>query len=124
MSLETMTNQLALRDSAGRELVPMNDTARLIDIISLAARDNTNVEKLERLVALYERVCDRDAKRAYVDALAAVQQELPTIQERGAINIGRGEPQAYARWEDINTTIKPILARHGFALSFRTGFDK
>jgi hypothetical protein len=50
-----------------------------------------------------------------------MQPDLPVIVERGRIDIGRGKPQSYALWEDINETIKPVLAKHGFSLSFRTG---
>jgi hypothetical protein len=120
------SDQLALADTrTGATLVPMSDTGSLMNVIARAASDpNTDVEKLERLMALFERVKDREARTAYIEALGAVQQVLPAIQERGGIEIGRGAAQKYARWEDINTTIKPILAQHGFALSFRTGFDK
>lgn len=103
-------------------LAPMAETANLMEVISRAAADpNTDVTKLERLMAMYERIEGRNAKAAYSTALAEMQMELPTIQERGKIKIGSGDPQTYALWEDINRIIKPILAKHGFALSFRTG---
>jgi hypothetical protein len=51
-----------------------------------------------------------------------MQEELPEIEERGEIKISDNKPgQGYARWEDINKAIKPVLKKHGFALSFRTG---
>lgn len=46
-----------------------------------------------------------------------MQTELPEISERGK---GHGGIR-YALWEDINEAIKPVMSRHGFALSFRTG---
>lgn len=116
--------QLALSDARGAELVPMSETGSLMNIIARAASDpGTDVAKLERLMALFERVKEREAREQYNAALADLQQELPVIQERGGIKIGTGT-QAYALWEDINQTIKPLLHKHGFALSFRTGFDK
>jgi hypothetical protein len=80
------------------------------------------VEKLERLMAMAERIHDRDAKTAYYAALSQLQDELPEIEERGEIKISENKPgQKYALWEDINKAIKPKLKAHGFALSFRTG---
>lgn len=95
----------------------------ILNIISRAASDpNTDVDKLERLMAMAERIHDRDAKTAYFGALAKLQDELPEIQERGEIKISENRPgQKYALWEDINKAIKPMLKTHGFALSFRTG---
>lgn len=87
----------------------------------LATNPSVNVETIERLLAVQERVIERSAKSAYAAALADMQTELPVIAERGKIDIGRGKPQSYALWEDINDAIKPILSRHGFSLSFRTG---
>src|SRR5690606_7535904 len=94
----------------------------LMEVISRAASDpNTDVDKLERLMGMYERITAGRAKAEFASALSAMQSALPVIEEHGRIDIGRGRPQAYALWEDINEAIKPVLAAHGFALSFRTG---
>ena len=91
-------------------------------VISRAASDpNTDVDKLERLLGMGERIKGQSAKADYFAAMSAMQDELPAIQERGEIRIGSGPGQKYALWEDINAVIKPVLKRHGFALSFRTG---
>lgn len=101
--------------------IETGEAASLMEVISRAAADpNTDVEKLERLMAMYERINDRSAKAAYFAALSEMQDELPSIGERGEIKIGNAS-QKYALWEDINKAIKPILTKHGFALSFRTG---
>ncbi|MEJ0093303.1 MAG: ERF family protein [Methylocella sp.] len=77
---------------------------------------------------MYERVESARAKTAYSAALSAMQPDLPVIQERGKITIHKkdkpGEIQQetpYARWDDINQAIRPVLGKHGFAISFRTG---
>jgi hypothetical protein len=49
-----------------------------------------------------------------------MQPELPVITERGGIKDRSGNIQStYALWEDVNAAIRPILQRHGFALSFK-----
>ena len=93
-----------------------------LGMIERAARDqDVDIDKMERLMLMHERVVERAARAAYAAALAEMQCELPSIAERGKIDIGRGKPQSYALWEDINDAIKPVLSKHGFALSFRTG---
>jgi len=93
----------------------------LLDIIAKAAADpNTDVEKLERLTALYERHLEREARGTYAAALALMQPELPEIEEHGEIKDKQGEVQStYALWEDTQAKIKPVLAKYGFALTFR-----
>jgi hypothetical protein len=93
--------------------------ATLLAVISRAASDpQTDVEKMERLMAMYERIEAKRAEAEFASALADMQSELPSIGERGNA-AGR---YTYALWEDINTAIKPVLQRFGFALSFRTDF--
>lgn len=117
-------NQVAPLSDERTDVVVQADAASLMAVISRAASDpNTDVEKLERLMGLYERITDRTAKANYSAALAEMQPQLPVISERGIISTDKGKTvqSRYARWEDINDAIKPILAQHGFALSFRVG---
>lgn len=101
----------------------VSDSATILQIISRAASDPAvDMDKMERLMAMHERIVARTAHAAYTAALALMQPELPIITERGAIKNRESQVQStYAKWEDINEAIKPILARHGFALSFKTG---
>lgn len=99
----------------------VTDSAAIMAVISKAASDpNTDVDKLERMMAMYERMEARRAEQEYSDALAKMQAELPEITEGGEIRHNGKLISKYARWdEDINPVIKPILSAHGFALSFR-----
>lgn len=93
----------------------------LMDVIGRAAADpNTDVDKLERLLGMYERITAQQAKAAFTAALAEMQPKLPVIAEHGGITDRAGKIQStYAKWEDIADAIRPILHDHGFALSFR-----
>ena len=73
-----------------------------------------DIDKMERLLQMQERVLDRQALMAYSAAMAAMQTELPSIAERGKTNNGH-----YATLEDIVDTVRPIMKKHGFAVSFR-----
>lgn len=94
----------------------------ILSVIARAAADpNVDIDKLERLLEMQERVLARDAKAEYMAALAEMQPKLPVIGERGGIKDRGGNIQStYALWEDINEAIKPVLAEHRFALSFKT----
>lgn len=93
--------------------------ATLLAVISRAAADpQTDVDKMERLMAMYERIEAKRAEAEFASALADMQSKLPSIGERGDA-AGRYK---FALWEDINAAIKPILTEYGFALSFRTDF--
>ena len=93
----------------------------LLMIIERAARDpNVEIDKMERLLEMQERVQSRHAKTAYYSALADMQPNLPIICERGGIKDRNNKIQStYALWEDVNEGIRPILAEYGFALSFK-----
>lgn len=117
----TEATAVALRGESMPIPQPANETAAIFSMIERAARDPAvDVDKLERLMAMAERMQASRAKGAYAAALAAMQPEIPAIVERGKIKVGNDVRSTYALWEDINEAIKPILARHGFALSFRT----
>lgn len=96
-------------------------SASLMDVIGRAAADpNTDVDKLERLLGMYERITAQKAKASFTAALAEVQPKLPVIEEHGGIKDRAGNVQStYAKWEDIADAIRPALHEHGFALSFR-----
>jgi hypothetical protein len=108
---------------------PASDSASLLQIISRAASDPAvDIDKMERLMQMHERLTERSARTAYFDALAAMQPGLPVIERKGMIRVppkdGKtGHETPYALWEDINEAIRPLLAEHGFALSFRIKKD-
>ncbi|KUJ86697.1 MAG: ERF family protein [Halomonas sp. 54_146] len=91
------------------------DTTAIIQVIERAALNpDVDIDKMERLLQMQERVMDRQAMMAYSAAMAAMQTELPSIEEHGQGNNGK-----YATLEDIVDTVRPIMQKHGFAVSFR-----
>ncbi len=86
----------------------------------LALDPNVGVDKLERLIAMNERILAHNAKAAFNVAFTLMQAELPEIGERGEIMVKGVLRSRYAKLEDIQAAIKPILKAHGFALRHRT----
>lgn len=111
----------AVTKAAPSETAVANYSASLIDVIAQAARDpSVDIDKMERLIAMQERVQSREAETAYYAALAEMQPNLPVIDERGGIKNRDGVVQStYALWEDVNEALRPVLAEHGFSLTFK-----
>jgi len=102
-----------------------SDDTAIVQFIERAASDpKVDVDKMERLLLMQERVMERRAKADFNAALAALQPKLPVIAERGAIrDRNKAIQSTYALWEDVNECIRPLLAEAGFSLSFRSGRD-
>jgi hypothetical protein len=97
-----------------------NDVAAVMQVIERAAANpDVSVEKLEKLLDIQERIFSKNAEIAFNGAMAEMQAELPVISERGTIKIPGRPDTKYAKFEDINETVKPILKKHGFAISFK-----
>lgn len=95
--------------------------ATILAVIARAAADpNTDVDKMERLMLMYERIESKRSAAEFSADLAEMQDALPSIGERG----NAANRYTYALWEDINAAIKPIMKKFGFALSFRTECTK
>jgi len=124
---EITVNAVAKHEPANLP-APVSESAAIIQVIERAAMNpNVDIDKMERLLQMQERIMERQSKAAYASALAEMQPNIPVITERGKIEVKDKESKrviqstGYALWEDINEAIKPVLAAHGFALSFRTG---
>ena len=103
----------------------VSESLAILQVVERAASNNdVDIDKLERLLLMHERIKAREAAAAYADALARMQAELPIIGERGGIKDRNGNIQShYALWEDVVGQITPVLSRHGFGLSFRVTND-
>jgi hypothetical protein len=102
---------------------PLSDATGLALVVErLAANPDVDVLKLEKIIELQERLLASQAKAAFDAAFALMQPEIPEIDEKGRlINHKTDTLQSmYAKNEDIQKVLRPILARHGFSLSFRT----
>lgn len=84
-----------------------------------------DVGKMQALLDMQRQIEDRDAVKEFNRNFIALQEALPTIRQDGKIVIpakeGRaGQATPYATFNNIMKAIKPLLVKHGFALSFST----
>lgn len=94
------------------------DAAALMQVITTAAKDQTvDVDKLERLMAMYERIEAKRAEQAYSAAMNAAQEEMRPVSQDASNPQTRSK---YASFHALDQDMRPIYAKHGFSLSFDT----
>lgn len=110
------------------------DGESFLSVIAAAAADpRCDVSKMQALLEMQRQVEDREAQKEFTRAFIALQKELPPITRDGKIEIfakdasgqrpavGRAQQSTpYATFNNIMKEIKPLLAKHGFGLSFAT----
>jgi hypothetical protein len=96
----------------GPEIEPM------LALVERATRDQTvDVEKMERLLVMAERLQAKKAESEYDQAMNAAQGEM------GPVARDSDNPQTrsrYASYGALDRAVRPIYAAHGFSLSFGT----
>jgi hypothetical protein len=111
MKTEEPAGQLALKQTDALSAAPVAD---MLKGVLEKGVTNENVAVLERMVALYERMQDKQAEREFNAAFVALQNELPVIVASTEIP-NRGK---YAKYEDVMRVVGPLLVKHGFTVSF------
>jgi len=98
---------------------PASESSSLMQAITRAASDpNVDIDKMERLMAMHERLVLRDAEAAFVNALKEAQAEMRPI------SADADNPQTrskYASYAALDKALRPIYTQHGFSLSFDEG---
>lgn len=103
-------------------------------IAAAAANPACDVGKMQALLDMQEKLEQKQAKREFTQDFIALQAELPSISRDGKIEVlekgvdgkrvaGRDRVQQatpYATFNNIMRTIKPLLNKHKFTLSFAT----
>ena len=118
------------KNEAGNVPVPVNVAGGMLAIIERIAVDpNADVEKLERMLALQERIIAKQAEMEFNEALARIAEKMPRIVKGKTVGYdidkndkskGQKEAFRYAAYEDIDKIIRPMLVEEGFSLSYTT----
>lgn len=116
-----MADTAELIETPQSQVAVQGESSAIMSLIERAARDESvDIDKMERLFQMHERMTAKQSERDFHEAFAEMQTELPEIGKRGSAENKDGkELYAYAKWEHVNEVIKPILSRFGFGLSFR-----
>ena len=91
----------------------------ILNIIERASRDPAvDIDKLDRLLAMQERVQAKSARDAFDTAMADAQEAMRAISPDKDNSQTKSK---YATYAALDHAVRPIYSRHGFALSFNTG---
>lgn len=108
-----------LAERQDSQVAQVSDTESIMQVISRAASDpQTDVDKLERMMDLYERMEGKKAESAFNAALVAAQTEMRPVSADATNPQTRSDYATYAR---LDKALRPIYTKHGFSLSFDTG---
>lgn len=108
----------------GQQVATMDGNAavsQMIEVIErVAMNPDVDVIKMEKLLDMQERILDRQAQQEFDVAMANMQPHLPVVEKRGIIynKDGKTIRSKYAKFEDINKAVKPILCDYGFSMTF------
>jgi ERF superfamily len=83
--------------------------------IKISTSPGVSIDVIERMAALQERWEARQREQIFMSCLAQLQAKMPLIY-KGGTNKHTGTH--YARREDIQQVIQPLLKEFGFAFSF------
>lgn len=92
------------------------EAATVLQVIERAASNPAvDIDKLERLLQMRERMQAQEAERAFNVALNAAQSEVSRIAADATNPQTRSQ---YATYAKLDKVLRPIYTRHGFSLSF------
>jgi hypothetical protein len=111
------TDELPQASTLPAEIPPTDQLLSIIERVAMSP--NADIAKLEKMLEMQERVLARNARMAFASDLARMQADMPEISQNGAIVHNGRAISKYAKFEDINEAVKPVLQKHGFAVSFR-----
>lgn len=98
-------------------ITPIGDP--IMQIIERAATNpDVDIDKMERLLQMQERILDRNAEADFAASMTIVQSLLPAVAKDAANNQTNS---SYSRHETIAKAIKPIYTQEGFSITFSEG---
>jgi hypothetical protein len=93
----------------------------MIEMLERAAMNpEMDVEKMERLLGVAERMHDRKAEQDYNESMMKAQKAVAAITPDQTNAAVKGEPSWYASYAALDALVRPIYTKHGFALQFGT----
>lgn len=102
-------------------LAPVQEPANLLHaIIAAASNPAVDVTKFERMLALKRELELDQAKREFSAAFKRISEKMPRVKKDGTISLGGKGKIAFARWEDMDKLLRPIITAEGCGLTFNT----
>lgn len=97
-----------------------------MDLLARAITQGTDIEVLEKLMALQERYEKNQARKAFDEAMANAKAEIPVIIKNREVDFTSQKGRTNYRYEDLAglaRAIDPVLAKNGLSYRFRTSSE-
>lgn len=110
-----MSNIVQRDDTA---VATMPEPVSLLQVIERASRDpNVDIDKMERLMAMHERMMAKKDESEFNDAIVQCQHECGTISADATNPQTRSK---YATYAKLDKVLRPIYTKHGISISYST----
>lgn len=100
------------------EIVQSNATSLLQAITGAASNPQTDIEKMERLFAMHQKMVAQEAEAAFNAAMSRAQANIVPVANNAA---NTQTNSRYAKLAAINKAITPIYTAEGLSISFDSG---
>jgi len=107
--------QLVLPERAAPEAI---QPVTPMQMVQIAVQQGASIDTIERLAKLQNEMVEREEVRAFNDAMMKCQAALRRI---GADKANKQTNSRYASYAKLDSILRPIYTKYGFALSFDTG---
>lgn len=98
---------------------PQELSTSILQVIERAALNpDINIEKMERLLVMQERIMAKSAEAQFNAAMTEAQMEMRPISADAENPQTRSK---YASYAQLDRSLRPIYTKHGFALSYDEG---
>lgn len=97
---------------------PENQALSLLQMAM--TNSDVDLDKLDKIMQMYERQQSKEAEKAFHRDMALVQEGMPSILRDARILGNDGAVRSnYAKYETISKAARPIINQHGFSTSFK-----
>ena len=76
---------------------------------------NCDVDKMDKIISLQERMFDKNAQISFSKAMVACQRDMPMVASTAQ---NKQTHSTYVKYEHLMQQTKSVYVKHGFALSF------
>ena len=91
-------------------------------LMQMLADKDIPADKMEVVMKMRREVLTDQAREAFMEHFAALSAELPQVERDGTVELVKDGrvlgKYAFTTIENMDTILRPLLAKHGFAISF------
>lgn len=109
-----MSHEITVRQ---QQTVEEPSIMQVVQQIIASPNAKEQVEVMRELLAMKERAEDREAKRAFADALVDLQAEIPPMHKDGTIVVKGVLRSKYVTMDTLDDVLRPLMEKYGFSFT-------